>query len=1283
MKRIFFLGTSSALILFGLLDAAPDAAPQLQIQWPLRRKAYQTNEWIDLAVVRSSAASLPEGDLILKLSSEEGSQLSFTFRARAVPAEGNEARATEHLHLNGRLLRPGNYTLEASIGGVTAKSAFELYSHIRQSSFRLVDWSSRAKGEEQLVLGEKSMGFNTLYASYGGLSADDTIRAGMDYMWCCTMGGAHQMDIRMECDWSDPYVLGGGTARVVRRAFMDRTHPNCIGVHFYDEPGLTWHKHPATGEFTPHNIPAQDRAFKAAFGREPLQYNQVKAENPEHVKQWMQWGRWKEAFMEAAWRHAAFGVSWAKPDFLSANQSVYGWSAFTDGYYFNITRALPLINGHGGYDDYGGAYFNPSFTHEFGRIRDLNKPNWYLPTWYGNIPANRFRMEQYLSFMTNLQGMMKPPDIQVHHPSDCPAAEGVVESNKLMARHGTIFTTMPVTRPEVAVLYSLSQNLAAQTKDMSDNYEGGKHARTKTLLIYLASKQAHIPVFPIVEEDVLDGTLAAHHKAVVLPGIDYLDPNVVTALEAYIAGGGTVWLTDESKVQVKGATKLGAAADTSFFDKIAQLWKEQKMEEIAKVNTAGNILEAAAPISKAFKAQCDKLAINPVIVCDNPNIAVSRQALGDIEYLFAVNASYDAGVGGLNAIKPATAHLTLAPDGRPIYDAVDGGQAAPFESAKVSRLGAAIYRFGPGQMRVFARTARPIGSVHNSMPIVRVDYTNEAEPIGLEVGAVIADIQGRVITGAAPLQIRVFDPLGRMRFDLFRALDRGILKLNLPLAVNDPAGEWKVTVRELLANHEDTATFQFHPLRQCGAVAGATQRAVYFGNDRENIYRFFRLHKDITIVKGSAPYHAAMAERLAQSLQPWGVQAKIVNAADVKPREITAEEAKTWCGLEPSKVQPGKGNNPVHVGYDVRGAVVLLGTPDDNPLVAFLNQTHFLPYTPHKTDFPGRGRGYLAWQLDGMGYGQESIALIAYDAPGMAEAVGTLYEAATGLEPAMKWILPVANTITPAKQALPRVAELSAAWQLVLPDRAVAVKAVGNGRFIVLSQDGTLWSLNAQGKVEWHQPMDGGETWTMDAAPDGGLIVVGASQHVTAFYGSGKPAFGAKTADTLPLPAATFVAVAADGSHVAVGGSDGSLSMLDNGGKRMWSVGGIPPGDKKTQPNPYLLGSFAPDGRTLSASTHNETHAISVADGKITQRGPRDTKAGDKFKIVGRVAKHVLPRNHVTAVIYWGGLIRIVDANGTVKAEHALLQDVAAAAWNGGELIIADADGRVFGLTAR
>ncbi len=208
-----------AVALGGWLTAAP-ALAELEILLPLGRQAYQTNERIDLAIVRSGAAALPAGDLKLSILGQSGSQAVAEFPLPAVAAVGPDARDTVHLHLSGWLLRPDKYTVEVAADGATASTQLDLHSHIRQSSFKLIQWGSRAAKAEQGVLGEESLGLNLIYSSYGGLEPDELIRTGADYMWCCTMSGAHQMDIRMECDWSDPYVLRGGTARVVRRAMQ-------------------------------------------------------------------------------------------------------------------------------------------------------------------------------------------------------------------------------------------------------------------------------------------------------------------------------------------------------------------------------------------------------------------------------------------------------------------------------------------------------------------------------------------------------------------------------------------------------------------------------------------------------------------------------------------------------------------------------------------------------------------------------------------------------------------------------------------------------------------------------------------------------------------------------------------------------------------------------------------------------------------------------------------------------------------------------------------------------
>jgi hypothetical protein len=1043
-----------AVLMLMALPAAAHAA-KAEILLPLNRTVYQTNEWIDVSVVRGDAQALKAGDLQLTLSGADGSKLSYTF-----PVKPAATQATEHLHLNGALLRPGHYTLAVAVDGASASAEIDVFSHLRKSDFRLINWG-RAQGKDQLVQGEDSLGFNLFYGN-NGLDSDASafMRAGVDFMSNCTMSGAHQMDLRMECDWSDPYVTRGGTARVVRRAFQDRTRGNVPGVHFYDEPGLTW------VDGSPHGVPSQLRSYAAAFGREPIDFKKVDPKNPEHVRAWRHWARWKLGFMDAAWKEAQLGVSMVRPDYLSLTQSQYGWTAFTDGYYFNVVRSLPLNSGHGGYDDYGPGYFNPSMTLEMARARDFGKAEWYLPQWYGNQPADRFRMEQYLSFQTNVQGMMSPPDLE---PATNPGArQGIVESNHLMRKLGPIFTTTSVTRPPVAILYSLSQAIHTQTADRTMNYAHAIPQGLNLPLTYLAGKVLQQQFMAVVDEDVLDGTVANEHKAVILTSVDYLDPKVIAALEDYAAGGGLVLLTGDCTVTIKGAKKLAAAPRMPDQDKIDQLRKDKRpWNEFAQYETTGKFIEGAVTLAKAIKPELEKIGVKPPLESDVPSIVVTRQQAGEIEYVFAVNATYDGSKSDKNSIKGATAKLRLPPGGTPgslIYDALVGGPVPELQKQAEGAFTGEL-RFGPGQMRVFARPVWQPGGVRVAPPVVQRDLTREKDPIRLEIAATLTASHGGPLGGSAPLRVQVIDPFGVVRHELYRATKLGQLQATLPLAANDPAGTWVVKVDDLVFKTSAAVSFRYAPPARAAALAGATHRAVYFGNDLDNCFRFARLHRNVTIVTGKAPYHAATAERLTKILAPWGVKCQTVDVATAgKARTLTEEEAKTWVGIGFGRVKPGDANPPSQVGFAVQGDVILLGNPEDNAIVKYLTESKFLPYAPKAGAFPGAGRGMVAWQRDGVGHGQESVTLIAHDADGLSEAVGTFYEAVAGIDPLTKWELPEKDTLAAAKTAPGLLPGFNVVWSAKLPDRVTGLKAE-KGALTALSHDGTLATIGADGKV--------------------------------------------------------------------------------------------------------------------------------------------------------------------------------------------------------------------------
>ncbi len=1072
-------------------------------------------------------------------------------------------RSTEHLHLNGWLLRPGTYQLEVAADGAKAETKIEVHSHVRHSDFMTINWGRSTAGG-QIIQGEDSLGYNLMYVNAPQENAN-FIRAGVDFMQNCTMGGGHQMDLRLECDWSDPYVTKAGTQRVVRRALTDRVYPNALGVHFYDEPGLTWGKDPENGEFGPHAVPAQAASFKRAFGADPLNYKKVDPNKPEDIARWEQWARWKLGIMDAAWAEAQQGVSLVKPEFLSVNQSQYGWTAFTDGYYFNVVRTLPIISGHGGYHDLPLDYFCPSYFLEMSRARDLARPNWYLPLWYGNATNDQFRMEQYLSFQTALQGLITPPDCE---PATNPLMrQGIVESNHLMQRLGPIFTTMPPTRPPVAMLYSLSNCLRLQAKDRKIAYAHQTNQGQVMQYTYLAGKMIQQQFLAVLDEDILDGTLANNHKAVVLSGIEHLDAPIVERLEEFAAGGGLVLLAGKCTVPIKGAIDLGVDPKLPDQAKFDELIAAKKYEETVPYRTMGKYYQGAGPLAAALKTQLDKAGIQPVLESSLPSIAATRQAAGDVEYLLAVNATYDEafrdamGKVDPNAVKAASATIALAPDARPVYDAIVGGPVAELKTAGGKLSGE--FRFGPGQMRVFARTARPIGGVRVATPIVGQDLTLERLPLRVDIAASVVDQQGGVLSGSIPVEVQVVDPLGVTRHELFRATRLGQFAASLPLAANDPQGTWTVKVRESLSGKTSEAKFQFTPLH-ARSLAGATARAVMFPDDIKHCFDYGRAFNEVTIVAGTGAFNEAAAARLSSSLEPWGIRSKRMPLAEAaKPRSLSAAEAATWSGLDFGAVKPGDANTVGQVGFAVQGPVILIGTPEDHPIIKFLVDRQFLPYAPLAGVLPGVGRGYVAWQSEGVGKGQQSITLIGYDDAGLNEAVGTLYEAIAGLKPLTRWEMPTHDAIVAATSPVGLTPAAQLAWQLRLPDSVLALKVAGEGLSAI--------------------------------------------------------------------------------SH------DGSATSIDKSGK--------------------------PTGTT-------EADAAALAEARKPLAAP-NADASKPFARQDRMLKFVTPSGERVAVAYWGGTLRVADAQGKVFTEQQLPQDITAVAWWNGQLLAGLADGRLMAFTVK
>ncbi len=1055
------LRTGTLALLTALALTAPARA--LKLELPLQRSAYQVGERVPVAVVRQ-AADAPLRELTVEVTGADGFAARFSFDPHAQLEPHTPPRGTEYLLLDAGALRPGRYTISVRTADEQATQALDITDGVRATTYRLINWGTPSSPEGRLAQGRTGLGYNLMYVARGALSdpAGDFLRAGVELMPVCALGGGHQIDLRLDVDWSDPLGLQGGSRRAAREALIHRLRPEALGVHLYDEPGLTWGNHPQTGEFLPHGVAAQDRAYAGAFKQQRPAYHLLDPDNPAQVASWRHFGRWKLAFMDAAWRQFQNAVQDVDPRLLTVTQSQYGWTAFTDGYYFNIARSLPVTSGHGGYHDIHFGYFTPVYFLEMARARDRRQPNWYLPTWYQDTTDDLMRLENNLCFQVGIQGIMTPPPLEPTTQPRSPV-QGIVESNQLFARLGTLFHTPRPAREDVALLFSLSDCLHQQTRDPRQaNYlDKTRHGRALQFA-YLTLKALGYPLSAIVEEDVLDGSLAARHRAVIVGGVDHLDPAVAAALTQFAQGGGLV-LTFDCGMPLDGAQDLQTATP-QLPDFGSPAWealiKSGKYAELSQYQTVPKYLQGAAQLRTTLAAALSAGNLLPPLQIDGGLLSVTRHELGEVEYLLAVNATPTPGAADKLAVTPVTVRLALPADERPLYDAVAGALATGWQ--REGDQWRAELRLGAGQMLVLARPRAAIGQVAVGTPELLILPEQVHQPRTLRLSAAVLDEQQRLIAGTIPLRVQVIGSDGAVRYDLYRAADAGVLQLELPLALNDPAGDWTIVVQELLGGHEGRADLSLPVVNRAGLLAGLEPRAYSLPADRDRIERFAQRHRVVYLVPADIPLAQAAAERLRELLAPWQLRAEILPLAQAKQtRLLSAAEAATWIGLNHTgkgSIKPDEPNSPLQVGYQLPGPTILIGDVKSHDLIAFLAQLQVLPFSAAAAGLPGVGRGALAWQRDVLAPGVESIALIAHDPAGYDEAVGTLYELISGLRPVSAVLTAQQHDLTPPT---PTAVVASAPQPVLLtrlPDRVVHVSAQGQ-QLTAVSADGTQMRL--------------------------------------------------------------------------------------------------------------------------------------------------------------------------------------------------------------------------------
>ena len=350
-------------------------------------------------------------------------------------------------------------------------------------------------------------------------------------------------------------------------------------------------------------------------------------------------------------------------------------------------------------------------------------------------------------------------------------------SERVMQPYGMVIKRLVPAKGEVVMLLS-NANVVFSNRDAEDmvmNEAGHMYAKLQA---------AHVPVDAAYEVDLEERGLDGY-KAVALPACKVLPSHIYDMIREFEDKGGMV-IADQYLVPKfsnvptlprKAAARRGEAA----------LEKEH--------------VDQAADVHKALDARITRWAD-----CDSPTVILSVLESGTDRYLFAVNnlrrtGDYMAPWGRvLDDGVPQTATLSIPNAKCAVYDALDERLVAP--ESRGGRLRWPV-TLGPGEGRMFVVRPRAIGRVSLEVP----ETVKKGDEVTISVA--VLDEGGELAAGLAPLRVTITDSQGTTSdySDYYLARD-GRATVALPIANNDPSGDWGVAVRELYGGVKGRAFFR-------------------------------------------------------------------------------------------------------------------------------------------------------------------------------------------------------------------------------------------------------------------------------------------------------------------------------------------------------------------------------------------------------------------------------------------------------------------------------------------
>ncbi len=378
----------------------------------------------------------------------------------------------------------------------------------------------------------------------------------------------------------------------------------------------------------------------------------------------------------------------------------------------------------------------------------------------------------------------------MHHPGRDSLDLEAARLGQLLHRFGPMFLAL---EKEPSDLWMLSGWFWVNSFDnyflVPPNPEGGPNPERTWWPIQIsdvagpAALRAGLYTEFVTEKQLLSPDLF-HKRAVLLPGLQYCRQAVVDNLEAFIRQGGAVFVDQSTRVAISGAKILPVdfsawvaeigAGKRPIAQPTEALYRQQRARRESYVESAIPLLrEAVAPV------------VQPRVTLTHPDAAHTLMRHGASRYLFLYNSNTD---------RENTFDVRIRNLPGVVYDPLGGQRIATTPDGEGYRFAVAL---PPGGWKVLVLTPEPVAHLQVSVA--------ERQGNTLRLQVEVRGESGSPVSAAVPLEIAVQTPMGTI--PLYQAATLGILDVSIPTAdaLKDPQ---TITIRELLAGHEQTAPIQ-------------------------------------------------------------------------------------------------------------------------------------------------------------------------------------------------------------------------------------------------------------------------------------------------------------------------------------------------------------------------------------------------------------------------------------------------------------------------------------------